>query len=132
LALPREATELRDVNDLAESLGKNSFIDLQRVSESAPKPSCEENRRAVRGRRPDRSLTVTRGRELLGHIEQHGQAFEAFDTDRRWLGHFATQAAAADAIERARDKARRSALPPGHNEMATGDAAGKSAVGDKR
>jgi hypothetical protein len=91
-------------------LGKNSFIDLHRVSESAPKPSREENRRPARGHSAGRSLTVTRGRELLGHLEQQGQAFEAFDTDRRWLGRFTTQAAAADAIEDARDKAGASAL----------------------
>jgi hypothetical protein len=90
LALPREATELSDVNDLAKGLGKNSFIDLQRVSESPPKPSAEQNRGATRSR-INRPLTVTRGRELLGLLDQHAQAFEAFDTDRRRPGRFATQ-----------------------------------------
>jgi hypothetical protein len=78
--------------------------------------------------RDHRPLTVRPGGELLGHLEQHGQAFEAFVTDRRWLGRFATQAVSADAIEDARDKARRCALPPGRDETATGDTAGKSAA----
>jgi hypothetical protein len=119
LALPREATELSDVNDLAKGLGKNSFIDLQRFSESPPKPSAD-----------NRPLTVTRGRELLGLLDQHAQAFEAFDTDRRRPGRFATQTAAVDTIEHARNNARRYALPLCGDE--TGTRVAKSAVGDEQ
>jgi hypothetical protein len=39
LALPREATEPRRINDLTDGLGKNGVIELQGVLRPAPKPS---------------------------------------------------------------------------------------------
>ena len=75
LALPREAAKLSNVNYIAISLGKSSFIDLQTVSESAPKPSPEQNRRTARDYSADRSLTMTRERELLGCLKECGRSF---------------------------------------------------------
>jgi hypothetical protein len=39
LALPREASEVSEFNDLPKGLGEDCPIDLQGVSESLPKPS---------------------------------------------------------------------------------------------
>jgi hypothetical protein len=42
LALPREAREVNEINNLAKGLGKNSVIDLQSVSEGRPKPLSQD------------------------------------------------------------------------------------------
>jgi putative DNA primase/helicase len=75
LALPREAREVSEINNLAKGLGKNSVIDLQSVSEGRPKPLSQE---ALL--RPD--LVVDSGdlpataRELRDRLASTGQFFD--------------------------------------------------------
>jgi hypothetical protein len=49
---------------------------------------------------PSPQLAVYDGRDRLGSFRRDGDTFEAFDRRGQFLGRFATQAAAAAAIER--------------------------------
>ena len=74
LALPRGASEVNRINNLAKGLGKNSVIDLQSVSEERPKPLSQE------ALRPD--LIVDSGdlpataRELRDSLASSGKFFD--------------------------------------------------------
>ncbi|KIZ41443.1 MULTISPECIES: hypothetical protein [Rhodopseudomonas] len=96
MALPSEAHDSKDCNNLAPSLGKTRCIELQGVSGRLPKRCPVRKAKAYSDQDPDAS--VYDGRTLLGFLVDERSQCAALTPDRFLIGLYPDRKAATHAI----------------------------------